>query len=299
MAQAKNFYEILGVGEDATQEQIQSAYRKLAVKYHPDKNPGDQTAEEHFKELGQAFDVLSDPGKRAQYDQQLRMGFPPEGFGGGPGGYPGGGWQSISTDEILRKFGDLFGDAFMGGEGFGQTFRRGGVRPRKGANVEASVTVPFRAAALGEKVSVTLHDSQGQRTLEIRIPEGTVEGATLRLQGQGEPSPTRGPSGDLFLRVHVEPDPEFRLAGRDVEADLPVPAPIAVLGGKVPTRTLKGAVGSVTVPPGTSSGTVLRLRGHGVKGGDHLARVVVTVPSSPTDEEKALYEKLKELPVAS
>ncbi len=296
MAQGKNFYETLGVGEDASQDEIQSAYRKLAVKYHPDKNPGDKSAEDHFKELGQAFDVLSDPGKRAQYDQQLRGGFPPDGFGGGPGGYPGGGWQSISTDEILRKFGDLFGDAFMGGDGgFGQGFRRGGVRHRKGANVEASVTVPFRAAALGEKVSVTLHDSQGQRTLEIRIPEGTVEGATLRLQGQGEPSPTGGPAGDLFLRVHVEPDPVFHLDGNHVQADLPVPAPIAVLGGKVETQTLKGAVGSVTVPPGTNSGTILRLRGHGVKGGDHLARVVVTVPDAPTEAQKALYEQLKEL----
>ncbi len=297
MPQSKSFYEVLGVGENATQEEIQAAYRKLAVKYHPDKNPGDQQAEEKFKELGRAYAVLSDPGQRAQYDQQLHTGFPPEGMG--DGGFPG--YESISTDEILRRFGFLFGDLFGGdggAEGFSPFGRRGGprvARRGRGQDVEASVRVPFRAAALGDKIEVTLHGSTGTRTLSIRVPEGTVEGATLRLRGQGEPGPGGGPPGDLFLRVHVDPDPTFRLSGHDVEADLAVSAPVAVLGGKVEVRTLGGKVGTVTVPPGTSSGTVLRLRGQGIRGGDHLARVVVTVPKDPTPEARALYEKLRDL----
>ncbi|MFV1958457.1 MAG: DnaJ C-terminal domain-containing protein [Planctomycetota bacterium] len=305
---AANFYEVLGVSESATEEEIRDAYRKLAVKYHPDKNPGDKKAEEKFKELGQAYDVLSDPGKRAQYDQQLRMGVPPGGFPGGAGGYAGPGgfggfgrFQGMSTDEILRKFGDLFGDAFAGGDAevtspFERVrVRRGKPMPRRGRDVEASVTVPFRAAALGDKVDVTLHDSRGKRTLSIRIPEGSVDGATLRLRGQGEPGRAGGPAGDLFLRVHAEPDPVFRLRGNDIEADLPVPAPIAVLGGKVKTRTIQGKEGSVTIPPGTNSGKLLRLRGHGIRGGDHLARVVVIIPEHPTEKARELYEKLRDL----
>ncbi len=289
----KNFYEVLGVPEDATQEQIRDAYRKLAVKYHPDKNPGDTQAEEKFKELGQAYDVLSDAGKRAQYDQQLRMGFP---SGGVPGGL-GGGWESISTDEILRRFGGLFGDLFGGGgvEGYGP-FVRGAPRARRGRDVEASVAVPFRAAALGEKIDVTLRTSEGMRTLSVRLPPGTSDGATLRLKEQGEKGRGHGPAGDLFLRVHVESDDQYHLEGDDLVADLPVSAPIAVLGGKVEVTTIHGKRGTVTIPPGTSSGTKLRLRGQGIQGGDHLARVVVTVPKEPTDEERTLYEKLRDLP---
>lgn len=297
MGKGNNFYEILGVSEDASQEDIQRAYRRLAVRFHPDKNPDDKAAEEKFKDLGQAYAVLSDPGKRAQYDQQLHMGFPPEGV---PGGFPGGAgygdWEAISTEEILRRFGDLFGDAFGGGfgGGFGQV-QRGARMRQRGQDIEASITVPFRPATIGDRVDVTLHDSSGQRTLSISIPPGTRDGATLRLKGQGGQGLYGGPSGDLFLRVHVTPDPVFRRRGNDIEADLPVPAPVAVLGGKVGVRTLKGAEGTVTVPPGTSTGKLLRLRGQGVQGGDYLARVVVTVPKEPNDEERELYGKLRDM----
>lgn len=291
MATGRNFYEVLGVSQDATQEQIQTAYRRLAVKHHPDKNPGDKEAEEKFKELGQAYAVLSDPGKRARYDQQLRGGFAEGGF---PGGF--GDFEAISIDEILRRYGDLFGEAFGGFGGAVHTpFQRGVRRRQRGRDVEASVEVPFREAALGSSVDVTLHDSSGRRTLSITMPQGTRDGATLRLKGQGEPGMNGGPAGDLFLRVQVMPDPVFRRHGRDIEADLPVPAPIAVLGGKVAVTTLKGATGTVTVPPGTSTGTLLRLKGQGIKGGDHLARVVVTVPKEPQPEVKALYEQLRDL----
>ena len=303
MSKGKNFYEVLGVSQDATQEEIQGAYRKLAVKYHPDKNPGDKKAEERFKELGQAYAVLSDAGERARYDQQLRTGVPPQGV---PGGVPGGGfggYESISIDEILRRYGDLFGDAFGGFGGFagapggdrGGPFQRGVPQRRRGRDVEASMEVPLRDAALGNKVGVTLHDSRGHRTLSVNLPAGTMDGSTLRLKGQGEPGHGGGPSGDLFLRIRVQPDPVYRLKGRDIEADLAVPAPIAVLGGKVSVTTIHGKEGLVTIPPGTSSGTRLRLKGQGIQGGDHFARIVVAVPKDPTAEERELYEKLREL----
>jgi DnaJ-class molecular chaperone len=296
MSSGRNFYEILGVSEDASQEEIQDKYRKLAVQYHPDKNPDDKQAEERFKELGQAYDVLSDPGKRAQYDQQLHMGIPPDGF---QGGVPGG-WEDISTDEILRKFGGMFGDLFGGGGGFrvdgrGGPFVRGAPMPTRGQDVEASVTIPFQEAALGGKISVTLHDSTGTRNVSMRIPEGTKDGATFRLKGQGGQGGGGGPAGDLFIRVSVAPDPVYRRNGSDLEADLEVPAPIAVLGGKVDVTTIHGKEGQVTIPPGTSTGTKLRLRGQGVLGGDHLARVVVAVPKNPSEEQRALYEKLRDL----
>jgi DnaJ-class molecular chaperone len=295
MTKGQNFYEILGVSQDATQDQIQSAYRKLAVKYHPDKNPDDKQAEERFKELGQAYAVLSDAGQRARYDQQLRTGFPADGFPAGGGGY--GGFESISIDEILRRYGDMFGEAFggFGGGGRGGPFQRGVRQRRRGRDVEASMDVPFRDAALGHSVSVTLHDSSGRRSLSVNLPEGTRDGATLRLKGQGEEGLNGGPPGDLFLRIRITPDPIFRPHGKDIEADLHVPAPIAVLGGKVAVTTIHGKEGNVTIPPGTSSGSLLRLRGQGIRGGDHLARVVVAVPKDPNDEERKLYEKLRAL----
>ena len=301
MAQGKNFYETLGVSEDASQDEIQSAYRKLAVKYHPDKNPGDKAAEERFKELGQAYAVLSDAGQRARYDQQMRSGFPSEGFQGGmPGDGGFGGYESISIDEILRRYGDMFGDSFGGFGGFagggrggrGSPFQRGVPQRRRGRDVEASMDVSFRDAALGQKVSVTLHDSSGRRSLSVNLPEGTQDGSTLRLKGQGEEGAHGGPPGDLFLRIRVMPDAVFRSHGRHIEADLQVPAPIAVLGGKVSVTTIHGKEGLVTIPPGTSSGTQLRLKGQGIKGGDHFARIVVAVPKDPSDEERELYEKL-------
>ena len=155
--------------------------------------------------------------------------------------------------------------------------------------------VPFRDAALGHSVSVTLHDSSGRRSLSVNLPEGTRDGSTLRLKGQGEEGMHGGPPGDLFLRIRVTPDPIFRPHGRDIEADLHVPAPIAVLGGKVAVTTIHGKEGFVTIPAGTTSGTQLRLRGQGIQGGDHFAQIIVSVPKDPSDDERELYEKLRTL----
>jgi DnaJ-class molecular chaperone len=293
VARGKSFYEVLGVPEDASDEDIRTAYRKLAVKVHPDKNPGDKQAEERFKELAQAYAVLSDTDKRAMYDRQLRGGFATGEVPGGPGGFGGfggfggggGDWEAFSIDEILRRFGGMFG-GFEGGGGRG--FRGAG------QDVEASVTVPFRTAALGDHVEVSLSGDGIPKKVSLKIPEGTQDGATLRLRGMGGPGLGGGPAGDLFLRIRVTPDREFRAKGHDVESDLKVSAPTAALGGKVTAKTLRGEA-TVTIPPGTSSGSVLRLRGQGIRGGDHLVRVLVTVPSRPTAEETRLYEQLRDL----
>jgi DnaJ-class molecular chaperone len=286
---ARNFYEVLGIAQGASADEIRKAYRKLALQNHPDKNPGDKRAEERFKECAQAYAVLSDPEKRRQYDDRLSGRAPFGGDGGGVEsdfGFGGG----ISLEDILSRFGDIFGG--MGGErDAGDPF--GGARrgPRRGRDVQASIEVDFRTAALGGTIEVTL---PGDRRVSIHLPEGTASGSTLRLRGMGSPGGRGREAGDLLLTVTVAPDSLFRRDGRDIVADLEVPAPVAVLGGTAAARTLRGQA-SVKVPPGTSSGAVLRLRGQGILGGDHLARVVVTVPRNPTSEQRRLYEQLREL----
>jgi molecular chaperone DnaJ len=351
----KNYYEILGVARDAAPDAIRKAYRKLAVKHHPDKNPGDKKAEERFKELAAAYAVLSDPEKRREYDDVLSGRTKPQApeWSGEWPGYAAGppGW---SVDDILSQFGDLFG-------GFGQTLHRRRGRKRPGQDIETRLDVDFRTAALGGKVQVTIDGEitcprcggQGAegggatcptcggsgrstrqareseslytitepcpacggsgvtpgrecpecrgsgsvrktRRVAITIPEGIEDGTTLRLQGLGGAGIGGAPAGDLLVQVHVLPDPVFRRAGNDVVSDVEVPVTTAVLGGKMPLRTLRGSV-RLTVPPGSSSGTQLRLKGQGIRGGDHIARVMVRVPAQPSPRERELYEELARL----
>ena len=283
----KSLYEVLGVAEDATDAQVRSAYRKLAIKFHPDKNPGNKQAEERFKELSQAYEVLSDPERREQYDQRLKGGYGPVEFGdifGDMGGF--------SIEDILRRHGDLFGD-------FGMPFRTGRVRTR-GHDLHADLRVDFLTAAKGGKVEVKLHlpavgASKGQaRTVSVRIPPGTEDGATLRLSGLGQAGLQGGDPGDLRLRIEVATHPRFRREGDDVHVELDVPAPTAVLGGHAVVPTLEGEA-RVAIPEGTSSGKVLRLKGQGIRSGDLFVHIRVQVPGKPTDEQRALYEKLRDL----
>jgi molecular chaperone DnaJ len=347
---ARDPYEVLGVAKTATEDEIRTQYRKLALKYHPDKNPGDKQAEERFKELAQAYDVLSDPEKRRAYDTRgTRRGPEPA---QGAGGWEG---PEISIEEILQRYGDVFG-------GFGERFHRGRPAQRRGEDALAAITVDFRTAALGGSVAIALAgpvacDTCGgsgtragasrdcpecggsgrvsratgrrgdmftvtsacprcegtgldpasrcptcggagaverEREVTVRVPEGTADGSTLRLRGMGSAGMRGGPAGDLLLEVRVAKDPHWRREGNDVHAPLPVPAPLAVVGGKVRARTLRGE-GDVTIPAGTSSGTVLRLKGQGILGGDHLAHVELTVPPRPTPEQLDLYRRLSQL----
>jgi len=287
---SKNLYEVLGVPEDASDEQIRKTYRKAAIKFHPDKNPGNKQAEERFKELSQAYEVLSNAKKRQAYDNRLRGG-----LGGGIGDLGdmfGGDFQSISIEDILGRYGDLFG-------GFGVPFHAQNVQQR-GRDMEAELRVDFRTAALGGKVEVTVRVPSlrgadgGVRKVEVKIPEGAADGSKLRLGGLGQAGLRGGPPGNLLLRIRVASDPALRRNGNDILIDLHTSVATAALGGSATLRTLKGEA-QVKIPAGTSSGKVLRLKGQGIRGGDLLATVMVDVPAEPTDEQRALYEQLREL----
>jgi curved DNA-binding protein len=279
-------YAALGVGRDASEEDIRRAYRRLARQYHPDinKEPG---AEDRFKEVSQAYDVLRDPEKRAAYDRPQR---------GRPG--DGGGFRDVRVDF---GDGDFGGGEFAGGdvdELFESLFggRRAGrgrtaERPARGADHEAVLELSLEEAARGGRRRVTLADG---RSYEVNIPAGVRDGQRIRLAGEGDRGAASGPAGDLFLRVHLRPHPRFRVEGRDLRTDLPVAPWEAALGAEVEVPTLTGRT-RVTVPPGSSTGRTLRLRGEGMAGGDLYADVKIMVPPRLTAQERELFERLAEV----
>ncbi|WP_417487755.1 DnaJ C-terminal domain-containing protein [Maricaulis sp.] len=286
-------YKTLGVSKTASADEIRKAYRKLAKELHPDSNPGNAAAEERFKHVSQAFKLLSDPEKRAEYDAAARAGFHPGmggmgGMGGGPGGKPFNFRQS--RHQGRGGFEDIFSDLFtdFGAQGGGGRQRQA---PRKGADVRQTVTVDFMQAAQGGKHRVSL---PGGRTLDVAVPSGASDGQVLRLRGQGEGSAMGGEPGDALIEIKVAEHKFFSRAGDDVRLELPISLKEAALGAKVRVPTIDGAV-DVRVPPGSSTGTLLRLRGKGFAGskgkrGDQLVRLMVALPSS--DEAlKAFLEK--------
>ena len=284
----RTLYEILGVRNDAAESEIRAAYRKLAIRFHPDKNPGDKHAEERFKELSQAYEVLSDPQRRAAYDQRLSGGAGPIDFGDLFSGMGG-----LSIEDILRRHGDLFGgfDDLYGGE----TRSR-----RRGFDTTAEIEIDFVKAAKGGSIELNLKTPSlrapaGQtKTVEVRIPAGTHDGDRLRLKGMGQTGPRGGNAGDLRLTIRVAPSPHFTRAGDKLRVDLLVPLHVAALGGRVAVRTLDGE-GRIRVPAGTQSGATLRIKGKGIRGDDLHARVLIQLPHPLTDDHKALFEKIKEL----
>jgi len=297
----KDFYAVLGVPKDADQAAIKKAYRKLARELHPDHNPGDARAESRFKEVGEAYAVLSDAEQRQQYDQ-LRA------FAGGarfsaPSGSGAGGFEDV--------FGGLFGGGGAagpggtrvrysqgggGGGGFedilGGLFGGGGFRPqpRKGADVGAVTTLPFRQAAEGSTVALAVDG----RTVNARIPAGVHDGQKIRLRGKGRPGEGGGEPGDLVVTVRVTPHPVFSLDGRNVRVIVPVTFPEAALGTQISVPTLDGGSVKLKVPAGTPSGRVLRARGKGIAGpkgaGDLLVTVQVAVPQKLDKAAKEAVE---------
>lgn len=314
MADRRDFYEVLGVGRDADAKAIQRAYRKLARTYHPDfnKDPG---AEQQFKDISEAYDVLSDPAKRKKYDAfghdfrrvpddvdpetwaRAQAGAGAGGYGGNPfaggggpfaGGNPfgGGGADYFSTDDI--DFDDLLGGMF------GARGRRQG--PVPGADQEYEIDLPVTDAYSGTKRQFTVSGPDGTRTVDVTIPAGVTDGQRIRLSGQGGQGLGGGPRGDLYLVVRLEPDATYRVEGRDIYVRLPVTAAQAALGGQVVCATPGGPT-KVKVPPLSSSGRKLRLRGRGMPSrrgtnGDLYAEVSIVMPTALTEEERALYEQL-------
>jgi DnaJ-class molecular chaperone len=312
---SQDYYAALGVSRGASQDEIQKAYRKLAKKYHPDMNPDDKTAQKKFKEVQQAYDVLSDEKKRQLYDQ-FGSDFEQMGAGPGPGrqwssqvppgwtGFDFGGGAGGGADTLPPELQDLLRQFTGGGGGFEfgpmPTGRRRSSRRtagQPGADVRHEVEVPFRTAVMGGEVSLRLvRPGRTTETISVKIPAGIEEGKTIRLRGQGEPSPMGGPPGDLLISVHVAPHPMYRRDGLDLVARVPVTLAEAALGAKVDVPAPQGTI-SLKVPPGTSSGTRLRAKGQGIKSaagasGDLYAEISIIIPKQWDDESAELVRRL-------
>ena len=346
----KDFYEVLGINRDASDDEIKKAYRKLAMKHHPDRNPDNPKAEEHFKEAKEAYEILSDAQKRAAYDQYGHAGVDPQagGFGsGGPGNMGG----------FADAFGDIFGDIFGGGRsgGRGDMYR--------GADLRYNLEISLEDAARGTETRIriptmeqcescggsgakkgtepkTCPTCQGHgqvrmqqgffsiqqtcpkchgsgrfvadpcqachgagrvkqhKTLSVKIPAGVDEGDRIRLSGEGEHGVGGGPSGDLYVQIHIKPHQVFQRDHDDLHCEMPVSFTIAALGGEIEIPTLDG-LAKIKIPAETQSGKVFRLRGKGIKGvrshshGDLMCHVVVETPVSLTERQKELLRELE------
>lgn len=307
-AQFRDYYQTLGVSKTAGADEIKSAFRKLARKFHPDTAKNKKEAEEKFKEINEAYEVLGDPGKRKQYDEYgagwKQAGGPPPGWqqpgGGFRGGGPRPGGGGVEFEFGGTGFSDFFEQMFgggrrAGGQGFGGF---GGYEEpaQRGEDVEADIMVTLEEAFHGSTRQISFRRGQSGKieTYTVKIPKGIREGQKIRLAGQGE-SGSAG-AGDLFLRVKFQRHPEFEIEGADLIYDLEVPAWDAVLGCDVHVPTLEGRA-KLKLTPGSQSGKKLRLPGMGLplgggKRGDLYAVVAVTVPTSPDPEEKKLWEQL-------
>jgi molecular chaperone DnaJ len=305
----KDYYSVLNVARNASAEEIKKAYRKLAMKYHPDKNPGDKKAEEKFKELSEAYEVLSDQKRRDMYDQfgfaGANQGFAGagaggQGFGGfGQGGFGPGGFGGFQQGEgdFQDIFGDIFGDIFAGRAGAGAR----GPRKQRGADLRYTLNITFEESALGTEKTIHFVRQRGGRDetarLAVKVPAGVKQGQRLRLAGEGDTGPQGGPAGDLFVIINVAEHSLFKREEDDVLLDLPISYVDAILGTQVEIPTLTTKV-AVKVPPGTHSGQILRLKGKGFPksggfgSGDMLVRILVDTPETLSSKQKELLEEL-------
>jgi len=296
----KDYYKILGVGRTASAKEIKQAYRRLARKYHPDVNPGDKSAEAKFKDISEAYEVLSDKEKRAQYDQFGHLGDAWRRVAHGPGEPPGGAtWQTVDFGGGQQPgFGDIFEMFFGAGPG------RAGARAAaaaKGEDLRQEVDITLEEAASGTQRTVVIATPEGRpKRLDVKIPAGVRDGAKIRVAGEGASGMSGGRAGDLYVVPHIRPHRLYKREGDDLHLELPVTFPEAALGAEIEVPTLWGQV-TMTVPPGSSSGRTLRLAGLGMPRlrasgrGDLFVKLRVVVPKNLTEEERKLIERLKEL----
>lgn len=304
---AEDFYGVLGVPRDADASAIKKAYRKLARDLHPDKNPGNKAAETRFKTVNRAYETLSDASKRKLYDEfgedALREGFDADKarsyrqwqdrVGNGGGGAGGRGGQRVSIEDLFSGAvpgGSVGGDPFS--DLFGRSRRRGG--PTKGYDLEQEIRIDFASAVKG--ATLQMRTSPAEPPVTVRIPPGADEGSRVRIPGHGAPSSNGGPAGDLLLAIHVDPHPLFTRDGNDLHLEVPITVSEAIKGAKVKVPTFEGPV-ALKVPPGTQSGTKLRVRGKGIakKGqepGDLYVRFMVHVPTSESSDLTKLADEL-------
>lgn len=294
MAQT-DYYKVLGVDKKATPDEIKKAFRKLAVKYHPDRNPNDKSAEDKFKEINEAYAVLSDPQKKEQYDTFGSNGF----------------HKQYSQEDIFRgfDFGGTFKDMGMGGNEdifsrlFGGAFGRGGGMggyrpgPQRGGDLEMETDVSFRDAVNGAEKVVAFRRNGKREELKIKIPAGVDNGSKIRISGKGGQGEGGGPAGDLFLIIRVLPDPVFTRDGGDLFLERQIPFSAACLGTSMDIPTLEGDK-RIKIPAGIQPGTKIRLKGYGVKPlgsnakGDLFVKITIHVPESLNGEQKKLVEEL-------
>lgn len=300
---ARDYYEVLEVQKGASEEDIKKAYRRLAKKYHPDVNPNKKEAEEKFKEINEAYAVLSDKIKRSQYDQMGHAGFK----------------SKFDFSDIFTGFRpdeDIFGSFFSQGQGRGGTtfsfdfgdpnsffdsfFGARGGRPRgarsrsvRGEDYEYETTVDFLTAVKGGEREITLDTGSKIEKLRVKIPAGIVDGQKIRLKGKGGEGHGGGGRGDLFIRIKVSDHPYFRREGNDIFVEVPITVAEAVLGARINVPTIDGT-SSMTIPPGTKSGQKLRLRGKGVGGGDLYVVTSIVPPESVDEESRELIKKFSQ-----
>ena len=282
----RDYYEVLGVKKDASDDEIKKAFRKLAVKYHPDKNPGDKAAEEKFKEANEAYSVLSDKTKRSRYDQ-----FGHAGVGGDGGGNPfGGGFngQSFNFDfGGAGGFEDILGSIF----GFGGGFRGA----RRGQDFRTSITIDFEDAIFGTTKTISIEGKQ----VKLKIPAGIYDGQSIRLNGKGGEAPTAdGQRGDLYVEIRVRAHKHLTREGELILSEVTIPMADAVLGTEIDVETVDGKI-RMKVPAGTQPGTNFKLSGHGAprlgsdQRGPHIVTINVEIPRNLTKKQKELIEEFR------
>jgi molecular chaperone DnaJ len=320
----RDFYEVLGVARGASDEDIKKAYRKLAMKYHPDRNKGRKDAETRFKEAKEAYEILSDKDKRAAYDRFGHAGVDPSMAAGAAGAHAGAGGAGFDFNEMFRQARARGGagagaSAGPGGAGAGGGFegfqfegdpseifeglfggaRRTSNRPRKGADLTYLMNISLEQSAHGFETMISVPGDDGStRTLEVKIPAGIRDGQKVRIAGQGHGGANGGPPGDVLVQIAIDAHPRFEREGDDLVARVTISQPKAALGGEIDVATLDGHV-AMTIPPGTQPGRRFRLRGKGIQGmkggapGDLYVQVQVETPTQLTAEQQALYRQLE------